>query len=551
MRDIDRMTTEQYGVPSLLLMETAARCALQEIAACFSHNLKGKRALLFCGGGNNGGDGAALARGLWTAGARTVNVLLFSQLAGTRGDARTNFEIVRRLAESLNANPHEESSPLSFVECDTLQKWEEMVALPFAPFDIIVDALFGTGLTRPLETLYHRAVEYINRVRETREEANADRPLIVSLDLPSGLNADSGEIIGETVRADLTVTFTAPKAANILAPAAHYNGRLVVAHIGSPPALIAENESQLFVTERRDVRAWLKATRYTPDSYKNTHGHILVVAGSRELSGAAVLSSDAAMRAGAGLVTLATPQSAYRAVSARVMSEVMVAGLPETAHGAASAEAVERVMELAERATVIAIGPGLSSSDEETRRFVRAVVERRSTPIVIDADGLNALAPWPADLRGSRERPLILTPHLGEMRRLIGAPDSQEVLDRVRVAREFATTNGVILVLKGARAIIASPDGRVFVNPTGNAGLGTAGSGDTLTGIIAAFNAQAFAALRDKADALVATISAVYVGGVAGDIAAREKGMRTMLASDVRESLGAAIRLIDARGEQP
>jgi NAD(P)H-hydrate epimerase len=193
----------------------------------------------------------------------------------------------------------------------------------------------------------------------------------------------------------------------------------------------------------------------------------------------------------------------------------------------------------------------LTADDERTRRFVRQIVERRSRPCVIDADGLNCLAPWPVELRGSEAQPLILTPHPGEMLRLIGAGQREALDDRVSVAREFATQHGLILVLKGSRPIVASPDGRVFINPTGNAGLGTAGSGDTLTGLIAGFVAQAYGTLRDKADALAATIAALYVGGLAGDLAARKLGMRTMVASDIREHFSDAIRTLDPEGEQP
>jgi NAD(P)H-hydrate epimerase len=376
-------------------------------------------------------------------------------------------------------------------------------------------------------------------------------PLIVSLDIPSGLNADSGEPIGEVVCADLTVTFTAPKPANVLPPASQFNGRLVVADIGSPAALLEESPSQLYLVEADDARAWLELTRYAPDSFKNTHGHALIVAGSRGMTGAAVLCAEAAMRSGAGLVTVATPASAAAAVASRVMPEVMTAELQETGRGAASVKAFVRVSELSERADVIAIGSGLTSVDEETRSFVRAVVERRTLPVVIDADGLNSLAPWSPDLRGSVELPLVLTPHVGEMRRLIGVDDKDALKDRVRVAREFATAHELILVLKGARTLVAAPDGRVFINPTGNAGLGTAGAGDTLTGIIAGFIAQARGALKDRADVLAAVVAAVYVGGLAGDIAARERGMRTMVASDIREHLGAAVRALDPVGEQP
>jgi NAD(P)H-hydrate epimerase len=259
----------------------------------------------------------------------------------------------------------------------------------------------------------------------------------------------------------------------------------------------------------------------------------------------------AAMRAGAGLVTIATSSSAHSSLAARAMPEIMTAALPETTLGAISQEALEQVLKLLERASVVAIGPGLSIEDESTRLFVRETIERRTTPCVIDADGLNALAPWPAQLRGSDERPLIITPHPGEMLRLLGTDEREALADRVQSAREFATKHQVILVLKGARTLIASPDGRVFVNPTGNAGLGTAGAGDTLTGIITGFLAQAYGTLKERADALEAVISAVYVGGVAGDMAAGTKGMRSLVASDVSENIGAAIKMLDPQGEEP
>ncbi|MBV9960554.1 MAG: NAD(P)H-hydrate dehydratase, partial [Acidobacteria bacterium] len=334
-------------------------------------------------------------------------------------------------------------------------------------------------------------------------------------------------------------------------PAAHYNGRLVVADIGTPAALLEETASQLFLTQEADAQRWLVRTRYSPDSYKNTHGHALVIAGSRGMTGAAALCGNAAMRAGAGLVTIATPASAQTAVAAHAMPEVMTAALAETDRGAASVEAIEHLQQLSTRASVVAIGPGLSAEDERTRNLVREVVLRRRTPVVIDADGLNALAPWPEDIKGSDSTPLILTPHPGEMLRLLGTSDKDALQDRVAAAREFATAHALILVLKGERTLIAAPDGRVYINPTGNAGLGTAGAGDTLTGIITGFTAQAAAMLKDEADAVETVVAAVYVGGFAGDLAAREAGMRALVASDIREHLGAALCALDPMGELP
>jgi NAD(P)H-hydrate epimerase len=521
-------------------MEAAARASVQEIAQHFAGGISGKSVLILCGRGNNGGDGAALARQLSLLGA-SVRLVLFSAVEEPQGDARTNFEIISSLSEQED---------LSFTTCRTVEEWEKFLAEnPERDDDVIVDALFGTGLTRPVEGIHADVVRFIERRRELH--AAAQDLLIVSLDIPSGLDADRATLIGPAVRADVTVTFTAPKPANVLPPAAHYNGRLVVADIGTPAALLDRTSSQLFLTEEADARKWLVRTRYAPGSYKNTHGHALIIAGSRGMAGAAALCGNAAMRAGAGLVTIATPASAQNSVAAHAMPEVMTAALAETDRGAASVEAIEHVLKLAERASVVAIGPGLSAEDERTRSFVREVVLRRRTPVVIDADGLNALAPWPEELRGSDSLPLILTPHPGEMLRLLGTGEKDALQDRVAAARGFAKAHALIVVLKGERTLIAAPDGRVFVNPTGNAGLGTAGAGDTLTGIITGFTAQAYAMLSDKADAVETVLAAVYVGGLAGDIAAREKGMRDMVASDIREHLGAALCSLDPLGELP
>jgi NAD(P)H-hydrate epimerase len=545
MREVDRLTTERFAVPSLLLMQAAAEASAREIASHFSHDLRRKTFQILCGRGNNGGDGAALARVLWTSGAR-VDVVLFGRAEEMKGEARANFEIVRRLA-SFDAGSADRPPPLSFIECTDVAAWET-VASARHNYDVVVDALFGTGLTRPLEGVFTQVIAHLELLR-ARGLAGHAAPLFVSLDLPSGLNADSGTPLGPAVRADLTVTFTAPKPANVLPPALHFGGRLAVADIGSPPSLVEAAPSKLFLTEAEDARNWLGATRYTPDSYKNTHGHALVVAGSRGMTGAAVLSADAAMSSGAGLVTLATAQSAMPAIAARLMPEVMTAALEETDAGSISAEASAQLKQLTERAAVVAIGPGLTRDSDSTRRFVREAVEQRTTPVVIDADGLNSLAPWPAELRGNSNAPIIITPHEGEMLRLLGAADHDALADRVRAVAEFAAAHELIVVLKGTRTLVAAPDGRVFINPTGNAGLGTAGSGDTLTGVITGFLAQEFAGGRKNA--LGAVVAAVYVAGLAGDLAARQLGMRTLVASDIREHLSAAVRSLDPEGETP
>jgi hydroxyethylthiazole kinase-like uncharacterized protein yjeF len=546
MREIDLLTVQNHQISSLQLMDSAAAACLQAIATEFGGDLAGKRIQILCGPGNNGGDGAALARQLNKLDAQ-VDLVLFGSLAEMSDDARRNFEAVRQLAAAENDQSNRVGH-LSFSECHDVTRWDA-IGSNGPKYDVIVDALFGTGLKRPLGSVFAEVVKHLSSVRLS--ETTSDRPLIVSVDLPSGLDADQPQPIGPAVAADLTVTFTAPKVANVLPPASQLNGKLVIADIGSPATLVNAAESKTFLIEARDARDWLFRTRYQPDSFKNTHGHVLLLAGSRGYTGAAVLSANAAMRSGAGLVTICTPASSQNAVATAVMPEVMTTALAETDRGAISDDAVDHVVGLMAKVNAVAIGPGISATDERTRRFVQLVVKQRKTAVVIDADALNCLSPWPTDLQGSDEAQLILTPHPGEMMRLLGSTDKSVLNDRVTVAREFATRHKLILVLKGSRSLIAAPDGCVFINPTGNAGLGTAGAGDTLTGILVGFVAQAAATLKVNADPLPATIAALYIGGLAGDFAARKLGMRTMVASDIREHLSDAIRSLDPKGEQP
>ena len=545
MREIDRLTTERCGTPSLRLMEAAATAVASVVTERLSGDVAGTSVLVLCGRGNNGGDGAATARLLALAGAR-VSLVLFGKVETTKGDARTNFQAAHGLAGDAAGR-----GQIEFAECESTEDWHALLNRLSESPEVIIDALFGTGLTRPVEGVSREMVQFMGKLRSSPSSDERARPLVVSIDIPSGINSDSGDLIGEAVHADVTITMTAPKPANILPPAAHCNGELIVADIGSPFELIEEAKSQLFVTEASDARRWLIQTRYSPESYKTTHGHALIIAGSRGFTGAAALCGNAAMRSGAGLVTVATPASMQSLVATQLMPEVMTTALAETDRGAVSDEAVDYVLKFAARANVIAIGPGLSSEDERTRNFVREVVERRRTAIVIDADGLNCLSPWSTELRGSPEFPIVLTPHPGEMLRLMGTEDKSALHDRVAAARAFATVHEVILLLKGSRPLIAAPDGRVFVNPTGNAGLGTAGAGDTLTGIITGFLAQEYGTMTNDADALSAVIAALYISGLAGDLAASELGMRTMVASDIRKHLGAAIRSLDPEGARP
>ncbi len=533
MREVDRLTTEKYGIPSILLMENAAHAAARVIAERLGGSVKGKSFLILCGKGNNGGDGAALARILWTQGA-SVTVNLLGKIEETKGEARTNFEICKNIYDKM-----EEGFRLRFFEYHG-NNWVNEVGSGGGR--IVIDALFGTGLSKSIEGQIKEFVERVNRYKNPYDYRHPFFKLqyLISLDVPSGLNSDLSEQIGENIQAHITIAFAAPKLANVLPPASNYNGELVVANIGSPPELIENSPSKLFVAEKQDALDWLEKTEFSTASYKNKRGHALVVGGAKNYAGAAILAGNAAIVSGVGLATVAAPESVHNAIASRMLPEVMTRSAAETANGAIAFEAAAELLEFIEgKIDAVAVGSGMSSSEESTRRFVREFVEKRVTSVLIDADALNSLAPF--DLQGSEEFPLILTPHEGEFLKLLGTKDKETIVDRVKAARDFAEKHRVILVLKGERSLIAAPDGRVVVNPTGNSGLGKAGNGDTLAGIIAGFAAQA---AQMKIDIFETVVAAVYLSGLAGDIAAERFGKRSMLASDVRECLQAAFESI-------
>lgn len=528
MREIDRLMVERCGIPYATLMETAGSRVVEAMIDRFGP-VKGKSYTVYCGRGNNGGDGAVVARLLWMRGAFEVNVLLFGKIEETRGEARVNFEAVRKIAEqelSRGIFPQR----LTFSEID--DETDEIELYPSTQF--VVDALLGTGVTRPAEGLYARGIEAIN-------ESGGAFTKVISIDIPSGLASDSEQAIGAYVRAHLTVTLTSPKIANAI----YSHGEMIVTSIGAPKWLIEEEtRSDLYFVEEEQIAGWLHDSIRSPDAHKGSAGDVLLIAGSRGKSGAATLASETVLRAGAGLVTVATARSAQGLLITQTKPEVMTEALDEIPSGAISHSAIDRALQLASNRTLLAIGPGLSSSDESTRQFVREFVEGRGAPIVIDADGLNALAPWPQELKGSVELPIIITPHPGEMARLINKTNAEVIGERISVAREFAVKHRLTVILKGSRTVIAAPDGEVFINPTGNAGMATAGSGDVLTGLTAGLLAQ------DPEERLNAVVAAVYLHGLAGDIASTKLGMRSLIASDIINNISEAILRVGGNEER-
>jgi ADP-dependent NAD(P)H-hydrate dehydratase / NAD(P)H-hydrate epimerase len=543
MREVDRRTTEEYGIPSILLMENAAHAVARVVTEKLGGSVKGKSILILCGPGNNGGDGAVLARILSSHGA-TVHALVWKGWQEAKGDARENFDIASKLPQIFLR---------SIKTRDELSDHWQSYRAEGHKFGVMVDAVFGTGLTRPLDNDYF---SFIDMARDYILDIH--RSTVVAVDIPSGLNADGDEPRESPMGADVTVTFTAPKPAAILPPSYRQCGELVIAPIGSYQGLIDESPSKLFLAEKLDAQIWLAKSRFNDTSYKNKRGHALLIAGSKDYSGAAVLPGDAAIRSGVGLVSLAVPESSRESVVARVLPEVMVRGISETRKGSASEKALEEVKEFLKNVDAIAIGSGMSTNDE-TANFIRRMVEERTMPTVVDADGLTALSPAdemlqkPARKQGrntehsNNEAPLILTPHEGEFRKLLGVEkdEADEILkDRVAAVRDFSTKHDVILVLKGDRVLIGVPDGRVIVNPTGNSGLGKAGNGDTLTGILVGFVAQA---VQMKIDMVETVVAACYVAGMAGDIAEKKYGKRVMTASDVRECLVEVFASLEAK----
>jgi NAD(P)H-hydrate epimerase len=387
---------------------------------------------------------------------------------------------------------------------------------------IVVDAIFGTGLDKPLAGLYAAAVEDINRSPAFR----------VAVDIPSGLSSDTFETIGPSVRADLTVALAAPKIAHIFPPAAERVGELVVAPIGIPPALLEDPALKLELVEEEAVRPFFR--KREKDTHKGTYGHVLVVAGSLGKSGAAALAGRAALRPGAGLVTVAAAAGVLPSI-ARSMAELMTEPLAETPERTIAAGALARAAVLLRGKNAVLVGPGLTTNPS-TAEFVLGLLPKIKGPCVIDADGLNIVA-GKLDVLGRMAGPVVLTPHPGEFARLVGLDNAAVVRRRLALVPEFAAKHGATVVLKGYRTLIASPDGRVFVNPTGNPGMATGGTGDVLGGMIASELAQ-------EKDTLGAVIAAVYAHGLAGDIAAERLGEKALVAGDIIRYLPAAMKAL-------
>jgi ADP-dependent NAD(P)H-hydrate dehydratase / NAD(P)H-hydrate epimerase len=506
MREVDRSAIEGLGIPSLVLMENAALGVVDALGEASGAIGAAESAAIFCGPGNNGGDGLAIARHLSVRGWE-VAVFLATGGKELSGDAGAQLAICRKMGLAISEITAEEDA------------WEALAAA--GDLDLIVDALFGTGLARPLSGLFELLVEGIN---------DLPRPC-VAVDLPSGLNGSRPEPLGPHVWADLTVTFAAPKIAHVLAPAADAVGELVVADLGIPPRLVDEIEEEngrLELLVEDELAGWLPPR--PRDAHKGTFGHALLVAGSPGKAGAAILAARAAVRSGAGLVTVAVPEPILETVDLGSL-ESMTLALSSTAMSQALLQALEGK-------AVLAVGPGLGQ-DEPAVRLIRELVMTSGgaeLPLVLDADGINAFAGHAVDLT-RRKAPTVLTPHPGELGRLLGISAGDVQADRLGAVRRAARETGAIVVLKGGRTLIADSEGNVWVNPTGNPGMATGGSGDVLTGLAAGLIAQREAYGLEVLDAV---LLAVFLHGLAGDLAVAEKGENALAAGDLIEFLPAA-----------
>jgi NAD(P)H-hydrate epimerase len=499
MQEIDRRAINEFLIPGLVLMENAGLRVLETIEG-LTGELCNAKIIILAGKGNNGGDGLVLGRHLINAGAR-VDTFLLGEPQSLSSDAYVNYSILEKMTGSLFPLRSDE-------DLDRL-----MIAL--LSVDLIVDAIYGVGFRGILDDFETRIAQMVNWSQAP----------VVAVDIPSGVEANTGKVHGVAIKANHTVTFGFPKLGLVLEPGRDYVGTLTVADISIPRALLEDDEFKLNLIGEAMIKRLFKPRM--AESHKGTYGHALVIGGSRGMTGAVVMASYGALRTGAGLVTVALPESLVHIIEASVM-EVMSHPLPETSEASISMEAFPAIENLLGTVSVCAIGPGMSRY-QEANAILRFVLEKSRVPILIDADGLNALEGDVAILKDAQV-PIVITPHPGEMSRLTGLAVEEIQSNRLEIARKYAADWGVTVVLKGNQTVVAGPSGEVFININGNPGMATAGSGDVLSGIILGLMAQG---LKPQS----AAVAGVYVHGCAGDRAAAITGQRALVAGDLLHHL--------------
>ncbi len=504
MNKIDACTVKDYGVPGLLLMENAASALVSE-AVSMLEGCRGKRVVAIAGAGNNGGDAFAAARLLQCKGA-DVRMYLVGSKAVVGREALTNLKILEKIGTNVREILEEK-------DIDTLCADMEKAQL-------ILDGIYGTGLNREVDGL---AGSVIGKV-------NASGKPILSIDIPSGVDGTNGTVKGSCIKATATVTFCMPKTGLVIHPGCEYTGRLITADIGIPLCVISKQDICTQLIDAEMVSPMIPCRN--ANSNKGDYGRVLLITGSTGMTGSGCLASMAALRTGAGLVYTGVPESLAH-IYGSTLTEPIILPLMDFGSGCLAAESGSQILAYLKEVSVASIGPGLKASGSITA-IVEKIIEESTIPLVLDADALNAISCNSAILK-NLSVDAVVTPHPGEMARLTGLSIGDVQADRIGAARRFAENNGVTTVLKGSRTVVAHPDGRVFINPTGNAGMASAGTGDVLTGIIAGLAAQG-AAVGDAA------VAGVFLHGLAGDAAAAELGMHGMLAIDIIRHLPQTIR---------
>jgi hydroxyethylthiazole kinase-like uncharacterized protein yjeF len=496
MREMDRHAIENLGISEEILMENAGRASFQILSREFG--VAGRRFCIFCGIGNNGGDGLVVARHILSGGG-TPRVFLVGDPERFQGAAKTNMAIVARL-------------PIE------VKRVKEIAALRPAVVhsDGIVDALFGTGLDREVSGIYREVIELINM---------SGKP-ILSLDIPSGVSGDTGEVMGTAVRADHTVTFGLPKIGNMLYPGCGLCGKLHLCRISFPPSLCDDEAIKI------DINGFMPLPERERTAHKGSVGDVLFIAGAGSYFGAPYFSAMSFLKAGGGYARLAAPRSMTPFLATRG-SEIVFVPQAETTEGSLSLKNKDALLALAGRVDMVVIGPGLSLADE-TQGLVRELAAAIVKPLLIDGDGITALTSHPEIIRG-RAAPTVLTPHPGEMSRLTGKPVAEIERKRIPILQETAADLGALIVLKGARSLIGTPERQVFINLSGNAGMATGGSGDVLTGTIAAMFGLGLP-LEE------AVRKGVFIHGLSGDLAAADKGEDGITAQDILNYLPYAMK---------
>jgi NAD(P)H-hydrate epimerase len=509
MREFDRIAIERYAIPGLLLMENAGRAFVDELENRVG-DLASKSVVVVCGKGNNGGDGFVIARHLLNRGA-SVHVVLLCKRREVRGDAKTSLDVLYKMIAG-------HSDALRVAEVSSARG---LGRLPTS--DIVIDAIFGTGFSGRVKGLPHRAIEWVNK----------QRGYVAAVDIPSGVTVSTGIVENLAVKAHLTVTMGLAKIGQYVGSGREHSSDVAVADIGMPRVVLQPSRRQVYRVLGADVAGSLPKRPLT--AHKYSVGKIFVLAGSRGLTGAPYMTSQAAMRSGAGGVVLGVPKSIY-APLIRKLTEVMLTPLEETAEGTVALASIDTINERIEWADVVVIGPGLSRN-VETRKLVLRLVPTILRPLVIDADGLNCVAEDISVLR-RRKHKTILTPHVGELSRLIRRHGEEIELNRVPVAAEAADVLNSIVVLKGSPTVTGTPSGPTYLNSTGNPGMATAGSGDVLTGIIAGLLGQGMTAES-------AAYAGAFIHGLAGDISAQKVGERSLMALDILNRIPEAIKSLE------